>query len=846
MEVYGNLSVIATCPFMGVERSDYVLSCLGPNEQGKREKDYAERKLKTLPKSIWDNNKNVTKIDLQKNRLKHVHGISQLANLAELNLSRNEIVDFPQEIRDLHQLKTLYINQNNIKCIPLDVFPSLQNLQFLKLSTNRLVELPSDINQCQSLTYLNVSNNCLKDLQALVGLAKLQDLYVEKNRLTDLPEELFENLTMFKATGNPLRKPPEEVCVGGLKDIRSYFTMLRDSSSTIKSVKTMFLGSSMAGKSTLCRSFDKCHPVKVDEADRTVGIEIKEVEKRGVRFLCWDFAGQEEYYITHHVFITPQAFVILAIDLSSYDLTDESFKEHVSFWISNIQLRVPDSVVLPVGTHIDLCPDKMDIDQKKKDIDSKLQCMLTEREETLQQLNKKLQGSDDPSLYSDQMDELRRLRDYNLKVLDLLLVDCTKPEDIQMFQDHILREATNKENLPSIERTLPGIYQEVEGEIQDLLQNDEIPQHGRVTLSDLLNIHISQGDMNPENLKCILRYLHRIGVIVWYEDIPSLKEDVFVKPSVLISLFKAIIRHDLVKQIQDIPKQELCRRRILNKHRETWVTDYVEKATLHNMAISILVQKELKKLDLDDEDIVDEIVGKGSRPGSLMCLLQHFEVCLPAKIASQLNPEAPEFRPSRRWVHPNPDVYDPDSACMFPSYLKNNDTVLKMWGEDKLSDLNVHRYFSPEIPYGFFHRLIVKTCSFYPVHWVGKDQCCFRSGNTLTLVKTKTVNEDQCIEIRCKDQGQDEIQKSWQMVREIMNRMDELTQEWPGLVQYVHTPCKEHGCSAYFPWRDWKDWVCAGSGKNSSVQEEKMTCNNGHTRRTELIYPTGLFSSDCT
>ena len=265
-----------------------------------------------------DNNENISKVDLQQNRLKQVSGISKLVNLTNLNLSRNELLDFPEEIRQLHHLKKLYINQNNIKCIPDNVFPSLQQLQFLKLSTNRLTELPSDINQCLSLSYLNVSNNYLKDLQALVGLPNLQDLYVEKNRLTDLPEELFVNLTMFKATGNPLRKPPGEVCVGGLKDIRSYFTMLRDSSSTVKTIKTMFLGSSMAGKSTLCRSFQQCCPVKVDEADRTVGIEITEVERGGVRFLFWDFAGQEEYYITHHVFITPQAFVILAIDLSRY------------------------------------------------------------------------------------------------------------------------------------------------------------------------------------------------------------------------------------------------------------------------------------------------------------------------------------------------------------------------------------------------------------------------------------------------------------------------------------------------------------------------------------------------
>ncbi|XP_062405368.1 malignant fibrous histiocytoma-amplified sequence 1 homolog isoform X2 [Sardina pilchardus] len=825
----------------------------GHNQQGKKDRDFAGRKLKSLPKSIFDNSEIITKVDLQRNRLKQVSGISQLVNLTELILSRNELADFPEEIGKLHHLKTLYINQNIIKCIPENVFPSLQQLEFLKLSTNRLTELPSDINQCQSLNYLNASNNYLKDLQALVGVPKLQNLYVENNRLTDLPEELFTNLIMFKATGNPLRKPPEDICIGGLKDIRSYFTMLRASSSpvTVKTIKTMFLGSSMAGKSTLCRSFQSSSPVEVDVADRTVGIEIVEVEKGGVRFLCWDFAGQEEYYITHHVFITPQAFVILAIDLSSYDPSNpQSFEEHVSFWISNIQLRVPDSVVLPVGTHVDQCWDEMDVDRKKEHINSELQRMLTDRTETLQELKKTLQESDDPSLYSDQMNDLSRLTHYKLKVLDLLLVDCTKPEDILKFQDHTLKEVTNKENFPSIERTLPGIYQEVEKEIQDLLREDDIPQHGRVSLSDLLDIYISQKELDPENIKCILRYFHRIGVIVWYEEIKSLKDDVFLKPSVLITLFKAIIRHDLEKQIKDITMQQLRRMKVLNKHRETWLSDYKDKATLHNVAISILVQKELESLDLDDPDLVKEIVGNGNRPGSLLCLLQHFEVCLPTKITSPLNPEAPEFHPNQRWKASNPIVYDPDSACMFPSYLQNNDRVFERWGEDKLSDLNIHIYFIPEIPYGFFHRLVIKTCPLYPTNWVGKDQCFFTSGKTQTLVKVKNVEGDQYINIRCRTEEQtdkNEIKKSWQMVREIMRKMDQLAQEWPGLVQHVHSPCKEYGCSGYFRWGDWKDWEeSSGSGKSDSTKEEKVICHNGHTRRIELIYPKGLFSSDST
>uniref|UniRef100_A0A672LCH6 Uncharacterized protein n=1 Tax=Sinocyclocheilus grahami TaxID=75366 RepID=A0A672LCH6_SINGR len=148
--------------------------------------------------------------------------------LIELNLSRNEFSDFPVDIRGLHQLEKLYVNQNNIKTIPENVFPSLEKLRFLKLSTNRLEKLPQDMNRCQQLNYLNLSNNCLRNLDALVGLSHLKELYVERNQLAELPDLLFQNssLTLFKASGNPLRKPPQEVCAGGLRDIQSYFAML--------------------------------------------------------------------------------------------------------------------------------------------------------------------------------------------------------------------------------------------------------------------------------------------------------------------------------------------------------------------------------------------------------------------------------------------------------------------------------------------------------------------------------------------------------------------------------------------------------------------------------------------
>jgi len=56
-----------------------------------------------------------------------------------------------------------------------------------------------------------------------------------------------------------------------------------------------------------------------------------------------------------------------------------------------------------------------------------------------------------------------------------------------------------------------------------------------VLLPELKSRHDTLDD---DQLKLILQYLHRIGVIMWYKEITELAGSVFVKPSFLISLFK--------------------------------------------------------------------------------------------------------------------------------------------------------------------------------------------------------------------------------------------------------------------------------------------------------------------
>ncbi|KAL6461475.1 hypothetical protein MHYP_G00296190 [Metynnis hypsauchen] len=804
--------------------------------RGKKEEDFAGQKLRSLPPALLTKGQDAVKADLQRNRLRQVTGISRLSNLTELNLSRNDLVEFPLEIRQLRSLGKLYMNQNNIRNIPEGILPSLERLQFLKMSTNRLLRLPSDINMCQSLTYLNLSNNSLKDLQPLVGLLRLKELYVEKNQLAELPRALFQSqaLAVFKANGNPLRMPPEDICAGGLKDIQNYFVMLEDSSCSVCTIKTM---------STLCRSLTRGCPVAVAEADRTVGIEIHEVDRDGVRFLFWDFAGQEVYYITHHVFITPQAFVILAVDLSSYHTEDpKSFSEKVGFWINNIQLKVPNSVVLLVGTHADQCKDAMEVLGKKNDIEKKVKQMLSERKESLEQQRKNLKELDDLSLFSEQMSDIERLTEYKLKVLDLIPIDCTKYEDITWLKGHIKDLISDKDTFPFMEQTLPQCYQEVETIIQGLVDDDVIPQHGIVTQEDLLYyLNDKHKELDHDKMRFILQYLHRIGIIMWYMEIPDLKDMVFVKPSFLISLFKAIVRHDMVSALGAISNTVLKLENALQLHRNRWISDFEERATLSNVAIRILVREELKKSGIDDMDLIEDIVGTKKKPGNLLTLLQHFEVCLPTKPSIKLNATAQEFCPKKKWEPSNPSVYEPDRACLFPSFLTSNKQVSEMWGEDNMEDVNVQVYFLPEIPHGFFHRLVIQICSIFSPYWIGKDQCLFSCGNRRVLLREHVNDGDQFIEMRGKDsdvQNSLDIQKVWDIIKVIMMRLAQLTQQWRGLCQFVHSPCKERGCTEYFEWGDWQDWLeSTGSEKYNMVSEAKLTCRKGHTRRTELLFP---------
>lgn len=214
--------------------------------------------LCVLPPAVLSNPM-LESLDLDRNKLRSIIGVSKLCNLKKLILSKNETVDFPNEIQSLVCLEKLELNQNQIRVIPEGVFFHLPRLKHLRLNNHRLSALPRDLAACQgSLLCLNISNNLFRTFpQPVLQLAHLQELHVQNNALRQLPKELFQgqSLKAFRANGNPLQELLSEVCTGGTQQIRNYFNQLQHSlEQEGKRVKTTFLGASLAGGSTICRS----------------------------------------------------------------------------------------------------------------------------------------------------------------------------------------------------------------------------------------------------------------------------------------------------------------------------------------------------------------------------------------------------------------------------------------------------------------------------------------------------------------------------------------------------------------------------------------------------------------
>ncbi|KAL1510730.1 hypothetical protein AB1Y20_007019 [Prymnesium parvum] len=114
-------------------------------------------------------------------------GISACTLLEELHLYKNEIKDFPTEIATLQQLKLLNLFNNKLRKIP-DELGQLANLVEVNVAANKLMMISdAAFTNWSSVKILNLYDNNLVRLGSLAPLVCLHELRLYGNNLEDMP-----------------------------------------------------------------------------------------------------------------------------------------------------------------------------------------------------------------------------------------------------------------------------------------------------------------------------------------------------------------------------------------------------------------------------------------------------------------------------------------------------------------------------------------------------------------------------------------------------------------------------------------------------------------------------------
>ena len=182
--------------------------------------DLSHQNLKTLPSAIYD--------------IKH---------LRMVNLSNNRLLDLEQSLEQLSihkEIEVLILDSLQIKKIPttIQLFPKLKQISlinnpdidiadlvsqiselpitFLNLKRNNITKLPQNISTLSSLRDLNLSYNQLHDAPSYSYLGKLPKLYslwIDHNKLTELPETIgsLDQVRFLYIDNNKLSTLPNEL-----------------------------------------------------------------------------------------------------------------------------------------------------------------------------------------------------------------------------------------------------------------------------------------------------------------------------------------------------------------------------------------------------------------------------------------------------------------------------------------------------------------------------------------------------------------------------------------------------------------------------------------------------------
>ena len=435
---------------------------------------------------------------------------NHLRECTKLDLCQNNITDVPSSVLELPLIKELNLSSNEISVLP-DVCWSA-SLNKLNLSKNKLKTLPDCATElcADFMKVLQLGHNQFEKVPKCVCLLhSLITLDISYNKLSFLPADIsqFKELKKLILCGLHLNDPPQHICNKSLKSCMSYLKAEYLKRSKCYHMKLLLVGNSSVGKTTLvgCLNKDKHYldgPI--------IGINISEwpycpnylYNRSTYTFNVWDFAGQEDYYAIHQVFMSKRSLYLVVWNV----LEGEDGIVGLKPWLDNIILQAPGSQIIVVATHLDKLIAELGNHQAEAQCEEYATC----------------------------------LRDFKNVEVALFVALKGKLKNVTELQKEIYKVAENFmiDSYPIVGQAIPSIYKKVYQKLQKL----SVPiLHSREFTKMVRDL--SELDIQSDNeIRALTLLLHDTGSLLHFDVHRHNLDDLyFVKPQWLCKLMYTVV-----------------------------------------------------------------------------------------------------------------------------------------------------------------------------------------------------------------------------------------------------------------------------------------------------------------
>lgn len=497
-------------------------------------------------------------LNLSENRLTTVSVPADMQALKYLNLSENgplHTVTFSAGIPTLEELnisecslteltiptgftalKTLELQKNQLTRVTVE--GDCPALVALDLSHNQMsqFELPPGFAQ---LAYLYLNDNQLNRLFLASALPRLETLHLRNNQLEELPANFLElvSLETLYLYKNPLSSVPPEFISdaergNSLEKVRGYLLTLAEAEKIVENdeVKLVLLGNSTSGKSSLLRLLKGQEFDEHIESTHGINNEIWEPGS-GLKVNVWDFGGQEFYHATHRLFLSKNA---LSLVLFEQDTNLQGVK---NTWIRLYE----NGQLVKKNIPIEHFPYAYWLENLR------YFCGQSETPFTYLVQNKMDISEAVPVPDADK--EKYQLRDNQIFRLSVKNAHREEEEYSQLHFRLFLKKLIDRLTETKSKYSFDEKWLEIKSQLRALPPHKVLFSYREYTdFCERINPGISdiRSDNDNSFLDILTAYLHDIGVILHYPNIPELKDTVFVKPQWVTDIIYQVLDYSVM------------------------------------------------------------------------------------------------------------------------------------------------------------------------------------------------------------------------------------------------------------------------------------------------------------